>query len=860
MASYQDIIPQFNPYIKQLPTEAMAQVGMEKQRRYDEGVQKIQQNIDNVAGLDVIRDVDKQYLQSMLNNLGSRLKTVAAGDFSNYQLVNSVGGMAKQIGRDNTIQNAVSSTSKYRKELGNKELYKKEGKTAIQNDWDFNNKASAWLNSGDINATFNDSYTPYTDVQKKWFDVLKTLHSDLREEDIPYEKNDDGTINYNKTAAAMQRISKETLSSQKIENALRSSLTPDELNQLSIDGRYTFRGIDTPEKLSVYASSKYTSQIANTDKVIEKLTGLANLASSDPIVKEQALRSIEDLKQRKSSLQSQLKEELEDITTNFDGAKTRIYKNGAITQFAEAHSWEHNKSNLLSNPILEAEHWEKKFALDRSEFNLRQSSQSWRQHVDSFNMDLDRKKFDLSVEKQNAELYGSMKTPFEVYLGNSTEIKAPLVAMDLDAMQLEKSANDKIGQMLKGIPNTSVDQINQAISDYNSGDATKVGLAKNIIPGAFRGLAQEIIEDQASAKRLRLAVSNTRAEIVNSPEFKESERKFNQTLATLKPIGIKTASGNVITITPKEISDFLQKEKDISSISSYEGQGWYPETYNKPLSSKEKLIEDAVKKGLIPKSTVDTYRNINGGRANTIKKIDDKVNEELLKKSGSYLPRLTTITFGSGEGNIARRTWEGIASSVLASYDEDLSGMAGGSSKMSKNDAATIKDWLGGKDKEDIIYKKLTQGRNTYLVLSKGGEEKMIPLEAYQARQLPLADPNEPTEADKVLYDTQMMFNGNTNPTGKFEDSFFSRAYLPRIKKLDVKADLKWDALNNAQQYVTINLKTKRGTLPLSLDDFPMSRKEAINFIQSLTDEEVKQLFLRDSRIPDTWKEEIKPL
>jgi hypothetical protein len=42
MASYTDQIPQFNPYIQQLPVEAMAQVGMEKQRRYDEGLQKIQ--------------------------------------------------------------------------------------------------------------------------------------------------------------------------------------------------------------------------------------------------------------------------------------------------------------------------------------------------------------------------------------------------------------------------------------------------------------------------------------------------------------------------------------------------------------------------------------------------------------------------------------------------------------------------------------------------------------------------------------------------------------------------------------------------------------------------------------------------
>ena len=103
MASFTDQIMQFNPYVQQLPLEAMAQVGMYKQQKYEEGVQKIQSYIDNVAGMDVIRGVDKQYLQSKLNSLGSKLKTVAAGDFSNFQLVNSVGGMATQIVKDPNV-------------------------------------------------------------------------------------------------------------------------------------------------------------------------------------------------------------------------------------------------------------------------------------------------------------------------------------------------------------------------------------------------------------------------------------------------------------------------------------------------------------------------------------------------------------------------------------------------------------------------------------------------------------------------------------------------------------------------------------------------------------------------------------
>ena len=65
MASYTDAITQFNPYVSTLPVDAMVKVGMQKQAQYEQGVQKIQQSIDNVAGMDVYKDLHKNYLQTM---------------------------------------------------------------------------------------------------------------------------------------------------------------------------------------------------------------------------------------------------------------------------------------------------------------------------------------------------------------------------------------------------------------------------------------------------------------------------------------------------------------------------------------------------------------------------------------------------------------------------------------------------------------------------------------------------------------------------------------------------------------------------------------------------------------------------
>ena len=137
MASFTDKSFQFNPYIQEVPIQEMVQVGMAKQAQYDQGVQKIQNQIDRVAGIDIIKDVDKQHLQSKLNELGSKLKTVAAGDFSNQQLVNSVAGMTGQITKDETIQNAVYSTAHYKKEIARLQKDVDAGKSSPDNITNF---------------------------------------------------------------------------------------------------------------------------------------------------------------------------------------------------------------------------------------------------------------------------------------------------------------------------------------------------------------------------------------------------------------------------------------------------------------------------------------------------------------------------------------------------------------------------------------------------------------------------------------------------------------------------------------------------------------------------------------------------
>jgi hypothetical protein len=121
--------------------------------------------------MDVYRPQDKALVQSKLNELGSKLKTVAAGDFSNQQLVNSVGGMASSIIKDPLVQNAVSSTASYKKAMEERKAYQKEGKASPSNDFDLTKRHDNWLN--------NHNKTPIliidNEIDNNWDDILNKI-------------------------------------------------------------------------------------------------------------------------------------------------------------------------------------------------------------------------------------------------------------------------------------------------------------------------------------------------------------------------------------------------------------------------------------------------------------------------------------------------------------------------------------------------------------------------------------------------------------------------------------------------------------------------------------------------------------
>lgn len=413
MASFTDSITQFNPYVSQLPVDAMVKVGMQKQAQYDQGVQRIQSQIDNVAGIDVYRPVDKQYLQSKLNQLGSKLTSVAGGDFSNQQLVSAVGGMATQVVKDRQIQNAVASTANIKKQdiLMEKEVAKGEG---LENQDLYNDQKMKYLSSTEADGSFvNGRYVPYINLNKKLKEIgdlvgIKgNIVQQLFETDSQGNKIPEYVINpktgksefkgYKWSPIAVTESFKGKDAANLL-SAFKSALTPADYQQLAITGRYMYKNYNA-EEIANLATTEHSDQLNILDRKIDEqklyLINAENAAKPNPddVATHSKMYSLL-IEQRESILKN--KNTIQDsiLKGNLDAAKGSVYADRYLTDMsARMASVETSNKNELS-PYYTIDK-------DNKEFAFKVSQQRDDNYWKKLNYNLDLAEFGL--KKDNSE-------------------------------------------------------------------------------------------------------------------------------------------------------------------------------------------------------------------------------------------------------------------------------------------------------------------------------------------------------------------------------------------------------------------------------------------------------------------------
>lgn len=596
MASYTDNIPTFNPYVQTLPVDDMVKVGMYKQQKYDEGIQKIQTNIDNIAGLDVIRDVDKAYLQSKLNQLGNNLTTVAAGDFSNFQLVNSVSGMTNQIAKDANVVNAITSAKTYRKGLEEMDAANKAGKGSASHDWLFKTDASNWLNNQDVNTTFNGGYKQYSNYAKNAQEVIKGL--------VKNETGQDAAIEYDKNGNmivldAMTRTKISGITPERIKSALMVGLSPNDFQSMQIDGRYNYAN-SNPEQFVGDINKSYKTDYDNLKQLRDMTANAVDTAksASDKYQLQQQLTSLD------KSLKS-VQEEYDSVTKTFlqgdtESAKARYFSTKWMNNFSQTFASKEAIQSYEASPFQQVKQYKetkaleyKKWLADHNQRNaFHADDQYWKSRDDKRAENKDKREEDAAAA---AGGYGGL--PVDVPQGELPEVTVDRIVQKIEADGLSIAKTDNA--LMKRFNKEGDEQwLNQQLAEWQ----------KN--PGKVDArLASYFNETEETRRNL----------IANQSMIDGINTQMNAKYGTLDKY-IPAGSSNVVLkfpnstqiYTPKDFINFNEKVKNyVTAYSggSSGGYGYGGVTYNDAkakaeLSDKEYFLYEAFKNQATPAQKV----------------------------------------------------------------------------------------------------------------------------------------------------------------------------------------------------------------------------------------------------------------
>ena len=848
MASYTDAIAQFNPYVQQLPVELMAKVGMQKQAQYDQGVQKVQSYIDNVAGIDILHSSDKEYLQSKLGELGNRLKIVAAGDFSNQQLVNSVGGMTSQIVKDENIQNAMFSSANAKKQQARIDEDLKKGKLNKSSEYLYNKSLETYLTSPGAGQKFTAQYKPRTsEYDKKILDVIKTLVPNLTQEDIAYSTNPaTGKLDISEV---MQRHSDERLDEGKIRTAINAVLNSDDLEQMREDGIYNYRNYGEQDLAALVTEKANKNFEIGAIRLRQLKTILPGLTDPDQILqtKEQIAyydKLIGDPYMDKPSAlrinQQQTIEGLRD-PQKLDQMKAKTFLENTIDEYSNAFAYAKVKNELMTNPLQTQENW-------REEQQFRREVEASNQYQKAFERKIAKGKEQREINEEGRKqgeyeqkMAPAGGTPVYTGVGNETEQKKKSVINWLDDTQKYRTQNqilrgqlkDKMGGMFSDLTDAEDDaKINAYRKDpaKNKPDDNSIKEIMDSYLANERYVAKkEIVLKQAGDKAT--------SEITGG---KGIYGMMRADLDKLPPLTINSAKGK-LAFTAEEVIAYEKKYEKATSTGG--GPGVAPSitvTASGSMTPKEYQLYQYL-------NTQGRYKSGSAGKSkdgNINKYINEvlqpvrfkytEINNQIAERkidllqpyTGQFKTEGAGITFTGKEGDNKQNLIDKLR--VIVSNDKRQKGGGKG------YDTGKILDLLSQKGADAVLGFGVERAGNQYSiqVQDDSGDFQNIPVTPEFIRK------NLGASWLNKAADTQMQlstFGGNSNPTNNVELSQYAPNDFGNFDSgsksvtLDIYANLKDQGNGNAA--VTFNLKNKRGeVIPIvwpgrtgitSMENFP---------------------------------------
>lgn len=266
MANFVGAITNFNPYIQQIPTEAYMKVGMFKEQQYQMGVQKVQDTVDKIAGLDIANEGGRNYLRARVDELTNSLNKYSHVDFSNPNNVTQLASLAKPLYQDENIVNDVVNTGIYRKWQKEASDAYKAGKMELGQYMREASDASIWLNSKSAGSQYTGRQNANTATKKDLVDrIIKAKKDGMEKNEYVYD------INYDVRTPYYVKSTNKHYSEADFNNFITESIiSTRDREMLMNDNWYENQGKSTEqlqrEDLQLY-QSKIAANIARIDEI-----------------------------------------------------------------------------------------------------------------------------------------------------------------------------------------------------------------------------------------------------------------------------------------------------------------------------------------------------------------------------------------------------------------------------------------------------------------------------------------------------------------------------------------------------------------------------------------------------------------
>ena len=168
MANYMGSTFENTPIQSSVNLPLIQQVLSVKQGQYDANRAKIDQTLQAFGNIDLIRDVDKDYLSARMNDVYNSIEAVGNRDFSQPYVADDIVGKVRNAAKDPFIMDAMANTAKFRTFQKDVEEVKKKDINKFNNA-NYNDALElggfgAWSN-GDTNSLGTLQYNEYTDAK-----------------------------------------------------------------------------------------------------------------------------------------------------------------------------------------------------------------------------------------------------------------------------------------------------------------------------------------------------------------------------------------------------------------------------------------------------------------------------------------------------------------------------------------------------------------------------------------------------------------------------------------------------------------------------------------------------------------------